>query len=237
MTGAKHEKSVAYEPGHYDALSTGIPGDVAFYLRLARQAMPPVLELGCGTGRIAVPLARAGIQLVGLDSSRPMLLAAANKAPGLSNLRWLQGDMRRLPLTGPFGLIIIPYRGFQHLLTRIEQISTLEAVLHLLAPGGRLAMDVFNPAAIDLLALAMGGRLAHPGKRSGQSEGATSDGLLSRTQTDIKLRFTDREHLEELLSEAGFQIDTLYGDFDGTAFNERCTAMVWIARRFPASSA
>jgi ubiquinone/menaquinone biosynthesis C-methylase UbiE len=101
-----------YVADHYDILTSGLEGDLDFYVGLAREAEPPVLELGCGTGRVAIPIARAGVQIVGLDSSPPMLAKAQERSNGLTNVRWVEGDMREFDLPDRFGLVIIPYRAF-----------------------------------------------------------------------------------------------------------------------------
>jgi SAM-dependent methyltransferase len=139
-----------YMAEHYDVLTSGLPGDVDFYVALAREGESPVLELGCGTGRVAIPIARAGVEIVGLDSSSAMLAKARQRSAGLTNVRWVEGDMRDFDLPERFGLVIIPYRAFQHLITVDEQKSCLACIRRHLRDDGRLAFNVFNP---DLVAM------------------------------------------------------------------------------------
>ncbi len=125
--------------------------DVHFYIEAAREARGPVLELGCGTGRILLPTARAGVSIVGLDSSRWMLercrLRVAEEPPDVRARIELQaGDMRDFVSDRRFALITIPFRAFQHLIEVEDQIACLEAVRRALAPGGRLILDLFNPS-------------------------------------------------------------------------------------------
>ncbi len=120
-------------------------GDVDFYRGLARDAGGPVLELGCGAGRVLLPIARDGIACTGLDSSEAMLEELRRRRPP-GNLRLVQGAMQDFDL-GPdrFGLIFSAFRSFQHVLTVEDQLACLAAVRRHLAPGGLFAFDVFAP--------------------------------------------------------------------------------------------
>ena len=143
-----------YDPLIYDARAQGVPGDVEFFLGLAHEAHAagyPVLELATGTGRVAIPIARAGIRVIGLDLHAEMLARAAEKSAGLETVRWEQGAMRDFEMPERFGLAFIAFRSFQHMLTVEDQLSCLRCIRsHLvpggrLAPGGRLVIDIFNP--------------------------------------------------------------------------------------------
>lgn len=133
----------------YDLTSPGLEGDLDFYLEEARRAVPPVLELAVGTGRVAIPIAQAGISLVGVDRSRAMLTQARQKMQeaGLRSdqLELVQGDMQTFRLERRFGLVMIPYRAFLHLHTTDDQKQALRNVHAHLIDGGRLAMNFFNP--------------------------------------------------------------------------------------------
>jgi len=125
--------------------------DVDFFVGAAREAGSPVLELGCGTGRVLIPTARAGIDIVGLDSSPSMLAEcrgrlAEETAPVRSRVELVQADMRRFDLGRVFPLATMPFRPFQHLVTVEEQLSSLESISRHLAPGGLLILDLFNPS-------------------------------------------------------------------------------------------
>ncbi len=127
---------------------TPVAEDADFYVRQARRTGGPVLELGCGTGRIAIPLAEAGFDVTGLDLSAPMLRIATRKI-GLTRTRGritlVRGDMAKFSLKRKFPLIIIPFRAFQHLLTPVAQRSCLESCRRHLTPKGRLIVDIFDP--------------------------------------------------------------------------------------------
>jgi len=127
--------------------------DVPFYVGLARQAAEAgqgVLELGCGTGRVTIPIAAAGVDVVGLDSSPAMLEVARRKAGDPANPRWVQGDMADFRLEQRFGLVIIPFRSFLLLLTVEEQKGCLACIHEHLVEGGRLALNIFNPSILAI---------------------------------------------------------------------------------------
>lgn len=133
---------------YYDLTQRGVAGDAAFYLEQAQQAGGKVLDLACGTGRISIPMAQAGIDVTGLDLSQEMLEKARQKADeaGVADsLRLLQGDMRNFDLGQTFSLIMIPFRSFLHLLQIHEQMKALTCIRKHLAPGGKLVMNVFVP--------------------------------------------------------------------------------------------
>src|SRR5258708_13420530 len=122
--------------------------DVSFYRDAAREFGDPVLELGCGTGRISMALAEAGKRITGLDLSERMLERAVKKRAALrvearERLHLVQGNMAGFDLGEKFRLGIIPFRPFQHLLEVHQQINCLECVRKHLAPGGRLILVVF----------------------------------------------------------------------------------------------
>jgi SAM-dependent methyltransferase len=139
----------------YDIVHSGLPGELNYYLALPHQAEGRVLELGCGTGRIAVKLAEAGIRTVGLDLSRPMLDACASKWVSISGegnlpsetLVLIQADMSAFDLDQKFPLIIMPYRSFMHLLRFKEQLACLECIANHLEDGGRFIMNIWKPTA------------------------------------------------------------------------------------------
>jgi SAM-dependent methyltransferase len=137
----------------YDAAVSLQPGEVDFYLELARDAQRrglPTLELACGTGRIALPLAREGISLVGLDNSPAMLERARAKSADLPNARWIEGDMRDFDLGEQFGLVFIAVGSFQLMYEVEEQLACLRCIERHLAPGGRYAFEVENPNLVEI---------------------------------------------------------------------------------------
>ena len=125
--------------------------DVKLFVDEAVASRGPVLELGCGTGRVLLPTARAGVEITGLDLAEPMLgilrgkLAAEPEAVR-RRVELVRGDIRDFDLGRRFALATIPFRPFQHLITVEEQLSCLNCINRHLAPGGRLILDVFHPS-------------------------------------------------------------------------------------------
>jgi SAM-dependent methyltransferase len=123
--------------------------DIDFYLRFAAVAGDPILELGCGTGRVLLPLAEAGHRVCGLDLSEQMLAQFRRKLESAARdvrdrIRLVQGDMAGFELAERFRLITIPFRPFQHLLTVENQLACLRAAHSHLEPGGKIILDLFH---------------------------------------------------------------------------------------------
>jgi SAM-dependent methyltransferase len=126
-------------------------GDVAFFAEMAQAAGGSVLEIGCGTGRVLIPTARAGFEIVGLDLSPSMLTVcrqnlATEPAEVQARAQLVEGDMRDFDLGREFALVTIPFRPFQHLTTVEDQIACLKTIRRHLTPDGRLVLDLFNPS-------------------------------------------------------------------------------------------
>jgi SAM-dependent methyltransferase len=247
--------AAAYDAEHAGSAIT--TDDIPFYLELAKQVATrgqAVLELGCGTGRVTVPIARAGVEVVGLDRSPAMLALAREKAAGLTNLRWVEADMADFVLTQRFGLAIIPFRSFCLLLETERQKACLRCIHAHLAPDGRLALNFFNPN-IALIASWLT-------QRRGLWERIPADGRVERWTTrtyhtarqqieetrrldllgddgavigrathGARLRYIFRYEMEHLLALCGFEVEALYGWFDGREFSDDSPEMVWLARR------
>ncbi len=136
----------------YDHLDVYVNrSDVDFFVSEAVAARGPVLELGCGTGRVLLPCARAGVPIWGLDSSEAMLARCRHKlATEAEDVRsrvvLSPGDMRNFHFDTEFQLVTIPFRPFQHLAAVEEQLACLASIHRALAKGGRLILDLFNPS-------------------------------------------------------------------------------------------
>jgi len=129
--------------------------DVQFFVEAAKEAGSPVLEVGCGTGRVLIPTARAGLDIVGLDLSPYMLAVCRQRLRDESEavqgrVRLVQADMREFALGDTFTLATIPFRPFQHLMTVEDQLSCLASIRRHLVDDGVLILDVFNPS-LDFL--------------------------------------------------------------------------------------
>jgi SAM-dependent methyltransferase len=123
--------------------------DIAFWLEAAQGSGGPVLEIGCGTGRVLIPTARAGIEITGLDLSEHMLGLCRERLAREPHevqvrARLVRADMREFDLGQVYHLVTTPFRPFQHLETVEDQISCLHSIRRHLAPGGRLILDLFN---------------------------------------------------------------------------------------------
>ena len=135
----------------YDPWSASVIEDVAFYLEEARRSGGPVVELGVGTGRIAVPIAADGIRVIGVDSSRGMLDVCARRAALAGvELDLRVGDLREPPVAERVPLVICPFRSLLHMHTDEDRRRVFAAARDLLVPGGRFVFDVFTPAADDI---------------------------------------------------------------------------------------
>ena len=139
----------------YDLENADFVADLDFWVSLAKEASSPALELGCGSGRVTQQIARAGINIVGLDNSADMLALARAKLdrnPKIAALvTLLDGDMRdfnltnRLPDYSTIRLVIVPFNTFMHLLTPADQLAMLGCARKHLNPGGQLVLDITNP--------------------------------------------------------------------------------------------
>ncbi len=126
--------------------------DIDFYLGIARTQGDPILELGCGTGRVLLPVAQAGHRITGLDLSESMLARCRAKlengpAQVRERVQLVHGDMTDFDLGETFRLLTIPFRPFQHLLAVEQQLGCLRCAHHHLAPGGKLLVDFFQTDA------------------------------------------------------------------------------------------
>jgi SAM-dependent methyltransferase len=234
----------------YDAFYSDSPpqiaGDVAFYESLARQIGGPVLEVACGTGRIALALAAAGLDVTGVDHSDGMLTIARRKvaalpAPVRDRLTLVAQDMTELSLSRRFGFVFVAFRSFQHLLTIELQKSSLGAIRHHLQDNGRLALHLFDPR-LDLLvnenstAPTLSGTHPVTGRHAGEvlrtsldhlaqvrrdlwcyKEIGTDGKVLAEDAREMALRWTYRWELHHLLKLCGFTVEAEYSDFFGCA--------------------
>jgi SAM-dependent methyltransferase len=224
--------------GIYDPWSASVTEDIDFYVDQACAAEGVVVELAVGTGRIAVPIAKAGVHVVGVDQSLEMLAVArayaeAEGVGGAVDLR--VGDLRRPPVDERVRLVICPFRSLLHLASEEEKLRALEAAHGLLAPGGRFVFDVFAPSPEDI-AETHGVWLE---REQGILERADWDEpsrtlLLSVKGEGATVSFTlhwlHRDEWERLIAEAGLGVEALYGWFDRRPFDGG-EDMIWVCRR------
>lgn len=222
----------------YDDWSRQVTEDVGFYVEEALAAGGPVVELGVGTGRIAIPTALAGVPVIGVDTSAGMLAICRARAEvagvaGLLDLR--EGDYRDPPVTERVALVTCPFRAYLHLHTDAERLAALRAALALLRPGGRLAFDVFAPSRADIRETDRRWLEREPGIWE------RADWFPERRRLDLSVRGDDGETtmalawlptLEwgRLLDRAGFEAIECFGWFDRRPYRGGEDS-VWVARR------
>ena len=131
MSQSQDERGEQFYAETYDEFVPDWPNEINFYQEMAanaKHAGGSILELACGTGRVAIRLARSGANVVGLDLSPHMLEIARRKSMDLDNLRWVKGNMQSFQLDEMFGLIIVTGHAFQHMITPEEQVACLECI-------------------------------------------------------------------------------------------------------------
>ena len=235
-------------PELYDLEHAGFADDIEMYLQLAEVVGDPILELGCGTGRVLGPLASAGHRVTGLDVSQPMLLKAESHLQGIAAAQ--QAQLVRLPMLeadsapgGPFGLVLLSLNGLLHLPTRAEQRAALAAARRALDPRGMLVADLFNPDQTQLATF--DGRVQHEGSWTDDDgtqvdrfaarthapaaqridtdlwfDLTAPDGSLRRVRTAFPMRYVHASELELLLELTGFVEWKVYGSYELDPYDE-----------------
>jgi SAM-dependent methyltransferase len=256
----------------YDLDLEGFEDDIALYLELVDGLdgldgleSRELLELGCGTGRVAIPLAEAGLRVTGVDLSPAMLGRARERAGGLA-LRLVEGDMRTLDLGERFGVVLVPLGGLQHMATAAEVASALATVARHLAPGGRAVIDVEAPHPDDWLpgprplvehwtrALpsepgcgGLGGSVTKLVAVEGRPVEALrvvtyhfdlqpAEGPLQRVTQQFALRVITAGELELAARLAGLHVVAWYGDYDGAPPREGDERLIAVLDHDEASS-
>jgi len=222
----------------YDPWSASVIEDISFYVEEARSAGGKIVELGVGTGRIAIPTAMAGVHVIGVDSSAGMLAVCAQRAreAGVAELLDLRrGDLRAPPVTERVRLVTCPFRAFLHLASDEERLEALAAARELLEPGGRLVFDVFAPSPEDIEETH--GRWIE--REPGIDERADWD-LVAQTLTlsvrgaqgasSMTLWWLEPPRWHALIAEAGLNVEACYGWFDRRPYAGG-EDTVWIASR------
>jgi Methyltransferase domain len=217
----------------YGDWSTDVTADVPFYVELARDADGPLVELAVGTGRVAIPVARAtGRRVIGIDSSWAMLAQARVRARAEGvELDLHEGDIRELALAEPAALIYCPGRSLLHLPTWADRRRCFERVAASLRPNGRFAWNVF--AFDHRVASALDGRhvdapLPHTNHYS------VGDNRVDITLDDGgtgSLWWATKNEWLGLLDVAGLRLEALYGGFAGEPLDDDSREYVFVARR------
>jgi SAM-dependent methyltransferase len=221
----------------YDPWSVSVVEDVDFYVAEAVRSGGPVLELGVGTGRIAVPVALAGVRVVGVDSSEGMLGVARESATAAGvelDLRY--GDLRDPPVEETFPLVLIPFRTLLHMQTDDDRRTALRAVRARLERGGRFIFDVFTPGPEDIAETHGRWLEREPGifERADWDEERRT--LVLRVSgeagdAELSLAWLSVEDWRRLLEQEGFAVDGVYGWFDRTPYADGAEDSIWVCRR------
>lgn len=234
--------------------------DIPFYLGLARRTDGPILEMGCGTGRLVLALAQAGHRVTGIEREPAMLARAVDKLraagrPAASRATLLQGDIRQLDIADRFGLAILAVNTFMSLDGPAEQSQVLERAGQHLLPGGMLVLDLFHPdpqtlaSADGTLQLEKALHDPQTGRHAfkfvaRQLDAARQEltatfiydehdaaGQVTRTAGVFRLRYLHRVELEHMLAAAGYAVEAVYGGYDLEPYDEDAERLLVLARR------
>ena len=252
-----NESVPLYRDGrHYDALNSFLVADIPFYKEEAQKSVVPVLELACGTGRLTIPIAQAGVEIVGLDLSPSMLAHARTKAGAAGvEIEFVEGDCRSFELGRKFGLIFMAFNSMQHLHDYGSLAALFGCVRKHLAEGGRFIFDVFNPK-VEILARPSGERRVEreyqdpdgKGKMAFEyssiyddaaqvshihcyfvRRGPNGEGLDVRKE-ELDLRSFFPQELDLLVRSQGFAIAEKFGDFERKPFASGAPKQVVVCR-------
>ncbi len=257
-TAVMHDTALDLIARFFDADYADYLDDLPVIEAFAQRTGGPLLELGCGAGRLLIPLAEAGYRVTGVDLSPAMLAIAGDKArrAGVTQrVTLLQGDYTDMPLGGPYRLAFVVMNTFLHLLSQADQLAALRHWAEHLTPGGLLLIDVLHPDVAQLASF--DGRLELEKWWTDPETGHTvmkqltrtvdlaeqtlhvtlvydeiaADGQLRRTLAPFDLRYLWRFEAELLLKQAGFTLEALYGDWTLSPFEGSSDRMILVARR------
>jgi len=244
---------------YYDLLYGNVEDDFSMWEALTQDVDGPILEVGCGTGRLLLPLAQAGHTLTGIDLSDVALETAKAKistARLAEQITLQQADMRDFNLTQKdFALALVPLNTFMHLHTIDDQLAALKSIHRHLEPDGLLVIDLFHPDP-TMLAEA-DGRLYFEDETVDKTSGQTvqwywrhdieldeqmrhltyvldeidEEGIVRRTQIPFSLRFFYRFEMELLLRASGFSMETIFGSYELDPFHSHSPKMIVVARK------
>jgi SAM-dependent methyltransferase len=231
--------------------------DLTYYVSLAKAASGPVLDAGCGSGRILVPMLEAGVEAEGFDPSAIMLDALQTRLTrkGLTAEVWQDSMPEFTAKPDHYALVMCTFNTFLHLRTHDEQLEALKRAFDCLRPGGKLVLDITNPFNFDIFSRRAIGKtfeatlydqetdtettiwrwferdlIRQTGiyHREYQMHGATGD---TTHTTTIDFRWSYPSELELLLSLAGFENPQVFGDFKNEPLAEDSEMQVWIGTK------
>lgn len=244
---------------YYDAENTDKNDDIPFYLELAQEAEgAPIVDIGCGTGRVMFPLARAGYDVYGIDNEPAMLDRGRNllaQEPSLKdNVHFHLGDAKTYTMPVKFGLTLVPYNGLMHFLDQESQIAVLKNLRSWTRDDGLLVLDLPNAGDVyateDTDSIIFERTFMEPetGHLVMQQSVSTldrtmqllrvtwiydeiaGDGSLKRTFAPHTLYYFFYSEIKLLLELTGWELEAVYGDLDGSDFEDGAPRMVILAR-------
>jgi len=245
------------DPAIYDMVYSWYDVDRAFYLQRAQEAGGPVLDVGCGTGRILIPMLEAGVDADGLDLREGMIARCREKAAAIGKSPTLfVADMRDFTMPRKYALVIMPFRVFQHALTTEDQLKVLRCIREHLEPGGALVFNVFFPnyerlagsdgeqvlerefdhpetgLPVHYYSKAWRDRVNQTMRCEAEIQESDPRGYAGKTHRyGYHMRWTFRAEMELLLLTAGFARFAVAGGFEGQPLDNDKAEMVWTAWR------
>lgn len=247
----------------YDLRVPDWDGEVKFYRELIEHSPLKhrgVLEIACGTGRVAVQLAQAGIEMTGLDISPELLDIARAKSSHMANVQWVRGDLQTFELGRKFGFVISPGHSFQYMTTPDAQVQCLEQIKRHLVPDGCAVIHLDHQDFGWLAGLSeqtapvyeQGSVLTHPTTHqkfrpsfAWEFEPATQTATVTTMWQELddsgrvisvlemepsRLHCIFPFEMEHLLKRVGFSVTAVYGDFMKSELTRASGQMIWLAK-------
>jgi SAM-dependent methyltransferase len=245
------------DPTLYDMVYSWYDVDRAFYVDRAKAVTGPVLEVGCGTGRILIPTLEAGVDIDGVDLRPEMIEICRKKAETIGRKPTLfAGDMRDFTMPRKYALVTMPFRVFQHALTTEDQLKTLRIIREHLDPGGVLVFNVFFPnyerlagpdgeqvlerefdhpdtgLPVMYYSTAWRDRVNQTMRIEAEIQQSDPRGYVGEAHKyEFSMRWTFRAEMELLLYTAGYARFEVMGGFEGEPLDHDKAEMVWTAWR------
>jgi 2-polyprenyl-3-methyl-5-hydroxy-6-metoxy-1,4-benzoquinol methylase len=237
---------------HYDLLLPDHGNDLPFWLRWAERCGGPILELGCGTGRLTIPIAKRSFDMTGIDFTAAMLNEARTKSNAAhAQISWVEGDMRSFDLGQQFNMIFLPANTLCHLLTNADFEACIKCVQNHLSKNGRFIVDVFVPNLSLLLASSARREFSRYLDPNGMGEIVVTslnqyaaDTQINHVQTfyklpgqldeiagELNMRMYFPQELDALLCYNGFAIEAKFGTYNEARFGPQSEKQLVVWRK------
>lgn len=243
-------KEIYSDGKHYDALNT-FDTDVPFYLKMIEKFGESILELACGTGRLTIPIAEKGFEIIGIDISEAMINEANNKSNSAKlDIEFIESDIRNFELNQKFSLILLPFNSICHLHDFESITSCFSCVKKHLKTNGRFIIDVFKPDLNFLLRdknksfekAVYKNPYANNEVKLMESINYNEVDQISQfkwlfqieeeeTEQDLNMRMFFPQELDNYLRFAGFEIEEKFGDYDESAFTNSSSKQIIICKK------